>query len=116
MGVSQIFAELSSAKILDAPIVTQIEQFEAFYKAEEYHNNYFKRHPEQPYCKLVIAPKIAKLRKYYIEKTEKALENQTLRTQVRHLSQKAAKPVSNFLECTRTLIFQLQISRRENYR
>lgn len=67
----EVVDELKSAKIWDAPIVTQIEQFEAFYKAEEYHNNYFKRHPEQLYCKLVIAPKIAKLRKYYIEKLKK---------------------------------------------
>ncbi len=67
----EVVDELKSAKIWDAPIVTQIEPFEAFYKAEEYHNNYFKRHPEQPYCRLVIAPKIAKLRKYYIEKLKK---------------------------------------------
>jgi methionine-S-sulfoxide reductase len=67
----EVVDELKSAKIWDAPIVTQIEPFEAFYKAEEYHNNYFKRHPEQPYCKLVIAPKIAKLSKYYIEKLKK---------------------------------------------
>lgn len=61
----QVIDELSSAKIWNAPIVTQIEPFKAFYKAEDYHNEYFKRHPEQPYCKLVIAPKIAKLRKNY---------------------------------------------------
>jgi len=53
------------------PIVTKVELFRAFYKAEEYHDNYFKRHRMQPYCMLVIAPKIAKLRKHYYEKLKK---------------------------------------------
>lgn len=58
----QLIEELDNAKVFDSPIVTQVEQFKAFYKAEDYHKEYFKRHPEQSYCKLVIAPKIAKLR------------------------------------------------------
>ena len=57
----QLIHELNNAKVFDSPIVTQVEQFKAFYKAEHYHKEYFKRHPEQSYCKLVIAPKIAKL-------------------------------------------------------
>jgi len=57
----QLIEELNNAKVFDSPIVTQVEQFKAFYKAEHYHKEYFKRHPEQSYCKLVIAPKIAKL-------------------------------------------------------
>jgi peptide-methionine (S)-S-oxide reductase len=51
--------------------VTQVEPFKAFYKAEDYHKDYFKNHPEQPYCKLVIAPKIAKLRKHYWDKLKR---------------------------------------------
>ena len=58
----QLIEELNNAKVLDSPIVTQVEPFKAFYKAEDYHKEYFKRHPEQSYCRLVIAPKIAKLR------------------------------------------------------
>jgi methionine-S-sulfoxide reductase len=58
----QLIEKLNNAKVFDSPIVTQVEPFEAFYKAEDYHKEYFKRHPGQSYCKLVIAPKIAKLR------------------------------------------------------
>lgn len=57
--------ELGDAGIWDAPIVTQVEPFEAFYKAEDYHKDYFKRNAQQPYCRLVIAPKITKLRQKY---------------------------------------------------
>ena len=50
-------------------IVTETKQFEAFYKAEDYHQNYYKYNKEQPYCKIVITPKITKARrqlsKYY---------------------------------------------------
>ena len=64
----QVIKEITEAKIWNAPIVTQIEPFKAFYKAEDYHKDYFKKHREQPYCKLVIAPKIAKLREHYHKK------------------------------------------------
>lgn len=49
----------------DGAVVTQVEPFEAFYKAENYHQEYFKLHGEQPYCQLVVAPKIAKFRKRF---------------------------------------------------
>ena len=64
----RIIKEITEAKIWDAPIVTQIEPFKAFYKAEDYHKDYFKKHPRQPYCRLVIIPKIAKLREHYRKK------------------------------------------------
>jgi peptide-methionine (S)-S-oxide reductase len=64
----QVIKEIAQGEIWDAPIVTQIEPFKAFYKAEGYHKDYFKRHPEQPYCRIVIAPKIAKLQKLYLNK------------------------------------------------
>ncbi len=57
--------------IWDKPIVTQIAPFEAFYRAEDYHQNYFKTNPNQPYCSVVIAPKVAKFRKHYMEKLRK---------------------------------------------
>jgi peptide-methionine (S)-S-oxide reductase len=47
------------------PIVTQVEPFKQFYKAENYHQEYFKLHGSQPYCQLVIAPKVAKFRKVF---------------------------------------------------
>jgi len=64
----KIIGELKKRKVWDAPIVTQIEPFKAFYKAEDYHKDYFKRNPEQHYCRLIIAQKIAKFRKNYSEK------------------------------------------------
>jgi peptide-methionine (S)-S-oxide reductase len=64
----QVIQKLESEKTYSATIVTQIEPFKTFYAAEEYHRDYFKRHPEQPYCRIVISPKIKKLQKYYVEK------------------------------------------------
>jgi len=64
----KLIKELNNAKVYDTPIVTQIQPFTAFYSAEDYHKDYFKRHPKQAYCKLVIAPKLAKLREHYLEK------------------------------------------------
>jgi peptide-methionine (S)-S-oxide reductase len=64
----KLIEELNKAEIYDAPIVTKVELFKAFYEAEEYHRDYFRRHSEQPYCKLVISPKIAKLRRNYRSK------------------------------------------------
>jgi len=67
----QIIDELNATKVWDDPIVTQVEPLKNFYKAGEYHRRYFNRHPEAPYCRIVIAPKIAKLRKKYREKLKK---------------------------------------------
>ena len=64
----QVIKELTEEKVFDAPIVTRVEPFKAFYEAEEYHKDYFKRHPEQAYCSLIIAPKLAKLREHYMNK------------------------------------------------
>jgi peptide-methionine (S)-S-oxide reductase len=64
----QVIAELTNEKVYDKPIVTKVEPLKAFYPAEEYQKNYFKKHPKQPYCQAVIAPKIAKLQKTYLSK------------------------------------------------
>ncbi|MGD8545775.1 MAG: peptide-methionine (S)-S-oxide reductase MsrA [Candidatus Bathyarchaeota archaeon] len=64
----KLIEELNKAKTWDGPIVTQIEPFRVFYKAEDYHKDYFKHHPRQPYCQLIIKPKIAKLRKNFSNK------------------------------------------------
>jgi peptide-methionine (S)-S-oxide reductase len=64
----QVIKEISDRKIFDRPLVTQLEPFKAFYKAEDYHKDYFKRHPEQSYCSLIIAPKLEKLRAHYLSK------------------------------------------------
>jgi peptide-methionine (S)-S-oxide reductase len=57
--------ELTSKKVYDRPIVTQIEPFKNFYEAEDYHKNYFDRNKEAPYCDITISPKIHKLLNKY---------------------------------------------------
>jgi peptide-methionine (S)-S-oxide reductase len=61
-------AELNAAGIWDAPIVTQVTPLPAFYKAEDYHQEYFRQNPGQPYCQVVVAPKVAKFRKQFADK------------------------------------------------
>ena len=54
--------ELEEAKAYSNPIVTQIDAAPVIYRAEEYHQNYFRQHPGQGYCMAVVAPKLAKFR------------------------------------------------------
>jgi peptide-methionine (S)-S-oxide reductase len=48
------------------PIVTEVTPFEVFHPGEEYHQEYFRQNPAQPYCRAVIAPKVAKFRKQHL--------------------------------------------------
>ena len=64
----ELTRELSKANLWNKPIVTQIVPLDTFYPAEDYHQKYFEKNPEQAYCQMVIAPKLAKFRKRYIEK------------------------------------------------
>jgi peptide-methionine (S)-S-oxide reductase len=64
----EVIKETNAAKIWKNPIVTQVVPFKTFYKAEDYHQEYFKNNERQPYCQVVIAPKVAKLREHYREK------------------------------------------------
>jgi peptide-methionine (S)-S-oxide reductase len=65
-AAQEVMAELRANRVWDAPIVTQVEPLEAFYPAEEYHQDYFARHPNQPYCQIVISPKVAKFRQKHL--------------------------------------------------
>lgn len=56
-------ARLSEERVFNDPIVTEIVPLQAFYRAEEYHQHYFMKNPHKPYCRIVINPKLAKLRK-----------------------------------------------------
>jgi peptide-methionine (S)-S-oxide reductase len=56
------------AVVWDAPIVTALEPSQPFYKAEDYHQNYFSQHPLQGYCAFVVAPKVAKFRAIFGER------------------------------------------------
>lgn len=64
----QLIKELDAAKIWNAPIVTEVTPFSSFYPAEDYHQHYFKQNVAQPYCQVVIAPKLAKFREHYSDK------------------------------------------------
>ena len=57
-------AQLEAAHVFDRPIVTEIVPLDRFYRAEDYHQDYAAKHPDQPYIRMVAAPKVAKLRKY----------------------------------------------------
>ena len=63
-----VIAELNKEGIWDKPIVTQIVPFKVFHNAEEYHKDYYAKHPESAYCQQVITPKIAKLQQRYYSK------------------------------------------------
>jgi peptide-methionine (S)-S-oxide reductase len=57
--------ELNEAHLWKKPIVTRVVALDRFYPAEDYHREYFSRHPEQSYCQVVISPKVNKLRKQW---------------------------------------------------
>ena len=64
----QAIAELNTAGIWDRPIVTEVAPLTTFYPAEAYHQGYFRGHPEQGYCQVVVGPKVAKFRKRFADK------------------------------------------------
>lgn len=64
----KIIGEIGAEKIWDDPIVTELVPFAAFYKAEDYHQEYFANNPSQGYCRVVIAPKVAKFRTRYADR------------------------------------------------
>ena len=64
-------AELEKEKIFDKPIVTEITAFKRFYPAESYHKNYYDRNSDEPYCQLVITPKLQKFKKRFSEYLKK---------------------------------------------
>ncbi len=62
-----LIAELEDERVFADPIVTQVTAAMEFYPAEDYHRNYYANNPAKPYCQVVIAPKVTKLRKRYAE-------------------------------------------------
>ncbi len=67
----KVIQEFETKKLWDHKIVTQVEPFKNFYKAETYHDKYFARNPEAGYCRVVIEPKISKLKKKYQDRLKK---------------------------------------------
>ena len=64
----EVVREFDTARIHDGPIVTEIAPLDAFFPAEDYHQNYFAQNPSQPYCQVMVAPKVAKARKRFMGK------------------------------------------------
>jgi len=67
----QVIQEVEAEKIWGKPLVTQVVPFEAFYIAEDYHQEYFKKNPYQGYCQMVVAPKVAKFRQKFAARLKK---------------------------------------------
>ena len=64
-ATEHFIATLVKEAVFSHPIVTEIQPLEAFYPAEQYHQNYYRNNLDKPYCQAVISPKITKLRKQY---------------------------------------------------
>lgn len=64
-SAEKIMEEITDEKIYDNPLVTELSPFRAFHKAEDYHQEYFANNPDKGYCRVVIAPKIAKFRDHF---------------------------------------------------
>ena len=62
----QVIADMQA--LFTAPIVTEVQPFTAFYKAESYHQDYYARNPDAGYCRMVIAPKLNKFRQQFMDK------------------------------------------------
>ncbi len=63
-----VIAEISAAGLWKNPIVTEVEPLERFWQGEDYHQNYWLNNPNQGYCRVVIAPKVAKFRKQHLQR------------------------------------------------
>ena len=72
ISAEQVIAALTEAGTFEDPIVTEVTPFTAFYKAEGHHQGYFRQNPNQPYCRAMVAPKVAKLREHYLSRLKAA--------------------------------------------
>jgi peptide-methionine (S)-S-oxide reductase len=68
----RVIADLTKNDVFNAPIVTAVEPAHTFWKAEEYHQNYFANNSHQPYCLFAVAPKVVKVRAKYANRVKRA--------------------------------------------
>ncbi len=66
-----VIREIGDSKLWANPIVTEVKPLDKFYVAENYHQEYFVNNPNQPYCRVVIEPKVAKFRKHFVDRLKK---------------------------------------------
>ena len=67
----EVIEEMTVAGVWDDPIVTEVTALDTFFEAEEYHQRYFEKNPFQPYCFVVVRPKVSKFRKKFVSKLKK---------------------------------------------
>ena len=67
----EVIKEVTDEGVYDNAIVTEVTPFDKFYVAENYHQEYFANNPNQPYCAAVVAPKVAKFRKKFVDRLKK---------------------------------------------
>ncbi len=67
----EVIAEFERNQVWGDPIITEVSPFEAFYIAEDYHQNYYRDNPLAGYCMVIIRPKVAKFRKQFFDKLKK---------------------------------------------
>ena len=70
-AAQELIRELNQQLIWDKPIVTEVSRFEKFFVAEDYHQEYYAKNPLQPYCMAVVAPKVSKFRKHFMDRLKK---------------------------------------------
>jgi peptide-methionine (S)-S-oxide reductase len=66
-----VIGEMTAEKVFGDPIVTALEAAPEFYRAENYHQDYFENNPGQPYCAYVVGPKVQKFRKKFADRVKK---------------------------------------------
>ena len=71
-AAEEMIAELEASKTWGRPIVTEVTALPEYYPAEDYHQEYYRRNAGQPYCQIVISPKVAKFRKEYLDRLKPA--------------------------------------------
>ena len=70
-AAEQVIAKLDTSGLWGRPIVTEVTPAKTFYRAEAEHQEYYQRNPFQPYCMMVVEPKVAKFRKHFVGKLKK---------------------------------------------
>jgi peptide-methionine (S)-S-oxide reductase len=71
IAAEAVIREIGESNLWADPIVTEVKPLDKFYVAENYHQEYFVHNPNQPYCRVVIEPKVAKFRKHFVDRLKK---------------------------------------------
>lgn len=74
-AAEEVIGEITQAQLYGKPVVTRLEPAATFYIAEGYHQEYYARNSRQAYCQAVVAPKVAKFRKHFLERLKKPATN-----------------------------------------